>query len=93
MDRQEIIKELRRIIRSKNNDAIKLAWLDQQEVPNIDGLDLRGVVEVKRSEKGAFEVKFADKLKALELLERISAREGDDDLDAFLEGLRDGEGQ
>lgn len=93
MDRQEIIKELRRLIKSKSNDAVKLAYLGQEDVQDIDGLDLRGVVEVKRSEKGAFEVKFVDKLKALELLERISNREEDGDLDAFLEGLRDGEAQ
>lgn len=91
MDRQEIVQELSRLVKSRNNDAVKLAWLGQEDVGRIGRLDLQGVVEVKRSEKGAFEVKFVDKLKALELLERISAREDEDDLDAFLEGLRDGE--
>ncbi len=91
MDRQEIVQELSRLVKSRNNDAVKLAWLGQEDAGRIGRLDLQGVVEVKRSEKGAFEVKFVDKLKALELLERISAREDEDDLDAFLEGLRDGE--
>lgn len=91
MDRQEIVKELRRLIKSRHNDAVKLAWLGQEAVQDIDKLDLRGVVEVRRSEKGCFEVKFVDQLKALELLERLCSREDSADLDAFLEGLRDGE--
>ena len=91
MQRQEIVKELRRLIKSKNNDAVKLAWLGQEAVQDIDKLDLRGVVELKRSEKGCFEVKFVDKLKALDLLERLCSREDGAELDAFLEGLRDGE--
>ncbi len=92
MQRQEIIKELRRLMKSKNNDAVKLAWLGQQAVEDIDKLDLRGVVELKRSEKGCFEVKFVDKLKVLELLERLCSKEDEQDLETFLEGLRDGEG-
>ena len=92
LDRKEIVKELRRLIKSKSNDAVKLAYLDPEQIQDIDHLDLRGVVEVKRSEKGAFEVKFVDKLKALELLEKLSQKDEGEDLDAFLEGLRDGEG-
>ena len=92
MDRQEIVKELRRLIRSKNNDAVKLAYLNPDRVEDIDRLDLRGVVEIKRSEKGCFEVKFVDRLKVLEALERLCGREDDACLDAFLEGLQDGEG-
>ena len=91
MDRQEIIKELRRLIRSRNNDAVRLAWLGQESAADIDKLDLRGVVEVKRSEKGCFEVKFVDKLKALDRMERLCSREDEQELDAFLEGLRDGD--
>lgn len=91
MHRQEIVEELRRLIQSRNNDAIKLAYLDRDSEVDIDGLDLRGVMEIKRSEKGCFEVKFIDKLKTLNLLERLCAGENEGQLDAFLEGLRDGE--
>lgn len=91
MERQEIVEELQKLVRSRNNDAVKLAWMDSGDVGGIGRLDLRGVTEVKRSEKGAFEVKFVDKLKALELLERLGAKEDGDGLDAFLEGLRERE--
>ena len=92
MDRQEIAEELWQMIRSRQNDAVRLAWLGPEDAGKLGRLDLRGVAEVKRSEKGAFEVKFVDKLKALELLERLSHTDEGEDLDAFLEGLRDGEG-
>lgn len=91
MERQEIVEELEKLIRSRNNDAIRLAWLGPEDAGRIGRLDLRGVTEVKRSEKGAFEVRFVDRLKALELLERLSRGEESEELDAFLEGLRDGE--
>ena len=89
MNRQEIMEELWKLIRSKNNDAVKLAWLGPEDIGKIGKLDLQGVSEVKRSEKGAFEVKFADKLKALELLERLSAAGDDGCLEEFLEGLQE----
>ena len=91
MDRQEIVKELERLVGSRNNDAVKLAFLEPQSAAAIGRLDLRGVSEIKRSEKGCFEVKFVDKVKALELLERLCAKEDEDGLDEFLEGLREDE--
>lgn len=92
MERQEIVEELCKLIRSRNNDAVRLAWLGPEDAGKLGKLDLRGVAEVKRSEKGAFEVRFVDKLKALEMLERLSTKDEGEDLNAFLEGLRDGEG-
>ena len=91
MDRQEIVRELRRLMKCRNNDAVKLAYLETERIEDIDKLDLRGVTEIKRSEKGCFEVRFVDRLKVLEMLERLCAGE-DSGLEAFLEGLQDGEG-
>jgi len=90
MKRQEMEKELRRLIRSKNNDAVKLAYLGAEDLQLVDQLDLQGVTEFKRSEKGGFEVKFVDKLKVLELLKQLSQRDEEGALDSFLEGLQDG---
>lgn len=93
MDRQEIVEELRRLVQSRNNDGVKLAFLSQEDLKQIGRLDLRGVAEFKRSEKGCFEIRFIDKVKALELLERLCREESEGALDAFLEGLREGEAQ
>ncbi len=68
MKQQEIEKELRKLIRSRGNDAVRLACLDREELPDIRRMDLNGVVSFKRGEKGGFEVKFVDKVRILELL-------------------------
>lgn len=93
MERQDIVKELGRLLKSRNNDAVKLAGFGPEGAVDIDKLDLRSVVELKRSEKGCFEVKFIDKLKTVELLERLCRPEDGEELDAFLEGLRESESQ
>ena len=87
MERQEIIEELRRLVKSRNNDAVKLAWMDGGDLNRLARLDLRGVTELKRTEKGGFEVKFVDRLKALELLERLCSAGDDSALEEFLNGL------
>ena len=92
MDRQEIVKELRRLIRSKNNDAVKLAYLTEEDVDKIDELDLRGLVELKRSGNGAVELKLLNRLQVLEFLDRLSQRD-EEKLDDFLDGLKKGEEQ
>ena len=89
MDRQEIVKELWKLIRSRGNDAVKLAYLGEEGAAGIGRLDLAGVTELKRSEKGCFEVRFVDRLRALELLERLLEKdEGGAEMERFLEGLQ-----
>ncbi len=68
------------------NDAVKLAYLDQDGLSQIDGLDLRCLTEFKRSSNGAVEVKLTDRVAVLEkLLEQQKAEE--DGLGAFLEAM------
>ena len=89
MDRQEIVKELWKLIRSRGNDAVKLAYLGEKGAAGIGRLDLAGVTELKRSEKGCFEVRFVDRLRALELLERLLEKdEGGAEMERFLEELQ-----
>ena len=90
MTHQEITEELQRLLKSRNNDAVKLACLGAEDLRAIARLDLAGVTEFKRSEKGCFEVKFVDRVKILELLTKLSEPESDG-LDAFLNGLQAGE--
>lgn len=75
-DRTEVLRQLRRMLRSKPNDAVKLAFLDKNETDAVDGLDLTLLSEFKRSSSGVAEVKLWDRLKILELLDRLSAPEG-----------------
>ena len=62
--------------------------LTQEDADRIDQLDLRGLVELRRSGNGTVEIKLIDRLKVLELLDRLSQREEDQALDSFLDGLR-----
>ena len=86
--RQELLDELRRLARWKNNDVVKLAFLDGEEADGVDALDLSGVVELRRNANGTFEAKFVDKVRVLAML-RGGA------LEDFLDGLyrpEDGDG-
>ena len=94
MDRQEIVRELWKLIRSRGNDAVKLAYLGEEGAVGVGRLDLAGVTELKRSEKGCFEVRFVDRLRALEMLERLTEKaEGGAEMERFLEGLQGDDGQ
>lgn len=89
MEREKLAKELWRLVCSKGNDAVKLAYLDEVGAAGIGRLDLRGVTEIKRSEKGCFEVRFVDKLRAVELLEQLLEKEtGGAEMDRFLQSLQ-----
>ena len=78
--RQELLDELRRLARWKNNDVVKLAFLDGEEADGVDALDLSGVVELRRNANGTFEAKFVDKVRVLgmirELMEECWTRSG-----------------
>lgn len=54
-------------------DAYKLLFSDEEkEMPNFETLDLFNISEIKRPKNGGIEIKFFDRLKALEALEEIS---------------------
>ncbi len=91
MKRQKIVNELRKLANSKSNDVVKLAYLTEEDIDKIDGLDLRGLVELKRSGNGAVEVKLVNRLQVLELLDKLHQREDEKRLDDFLASMRKGE--
>lgn len=74
-DRKVILQMLRRMLRSRPNDAVKLAFLDKNQADAVDDLDLTLLSEFKRSSSGVTEVKLWDRLELLELLDRLSAPE------------------
>ena len=68
--REQLIRQVRRLTRARVNDAVKLAYLSGEALEAIDGLDLTAMTEFKRAGNGAVEIKFTDRLKALEKLVR-----------------------
>ncbi len=69
---------LRRIAFGRNNDAIKLAFAQEITDELIDSSDLYGVSEIKVG-KGVVEIKFFDRLKALDALYSAQKEEHDED--------------
>ena len=68
MKREHILKEIRRLAKGRVNDAVRLAYLSEEELGEIGKLELSGVTEFKRSSNGAVELKFVDRLAALQWL-------------------------
>ena len=49
--RQQVLREMMDLAMGRANDAVKLAYLDQDGLGQIDGLDLRCLTEFKRKEQ------------------------------------------
>ena len=85
--RQELVAYLRKLVKWKNNDVVKLALLEKADGAQVDKLDLTGVVELKRNANGAFEAKFVDKVRVLGMLRELMEERRDGALEDFLDGL------
>ncbi|MBD5134177.1 MAG: XRE family transcriptional regulator [Clostridiales bacterium] len=85
--RQELVAYLRKLAKWKNNDVVKLAFLEPENVDRVDELDLTGVVELKRNANGTFEAKFVDKVRVLAMLRELMEERRDGALKDFLDGL------
>lgn len=87
MDEEELVSCLQALARWKNNDVVKLAFLEPEKMDEVDGLDLSGVVELKRNANGTFEAKFVDKVRVLAMLRELMEQRRDGELKDFLDGL------
>lgn len=77
---------LRRLAFASPADAVRLLLADDQEELDPQSLDLFGVSEIKRAKGGGIEIKFFDRLKALERLYEIGEDRGQG-LSSLLEAL------
>ena len=86
--REEVIEQIEALTASRINDAVRLAVLTEEEMGLLDSLDLSAVTELKRNSNGTVELKFLDRLAALQwLLERAAE---DPQAEKLYEALRDG---
>lgn len=86
--REEVIEQIEALTASRINDAVRLAFLTEEEMGLLDSLDLSAVTELKRNSNGTVELKFLDRLAALQwLLERAAE---DPQAEKLYEALRDG---
>lgn len=87
IQRGDVARRLAELAFGKANDCVRLVL---ESDPLLEKLDLSLLSEVKRSEKGAVEVKLIDRLRALEQLSQMAA-EDNGDLESFLKALQGGE--
>ena len=63
----EILRYLRRVAFGKSNDCVKLTFMEENS-PEIDGLDLTMLSELKRLGNGGIEIKLLSRLEAMRLM-------------------------
>lgn len=66
--REAVLGEIKRLARSRVNDAVQLAFLKEEHLGELEGLELSAVTEFKRSGNGAVELKFIDRVAVLQWL-------------------------
>lgn len=90
VQREDALRRLTELAFGRANDAVALALSPERERLDARQLDLSAVSEFKVTEKGAVEIRFLDRIKALEalclLLERQADEEGAEDLIRALRG-------
>lgn len=78
-----------RLAFAKVKDSVRLLFMSKDELHKLTNLDLYAVSEIKKLKDGGMEIKFFDKLKALEKLEQLSQKD-DDTASDFLSALNMG---
>lgn len=66
--REEVLREMVSLALCPVNDVVKLCFLQDPSQDDLDRLDLTGLTEFKRNNSGTVELKFTDRLRALEAL-------------------------
>lgn len=89
LDREQLLEQMRALACAKVNDAVKLAYLPEEEREAIGKLDLSALIEFRRSGAGTVELKFADRMKALERLLELSGPSGEEQLDSLFRRMED----
>ena len=87
--REDAVRRLAELAFGRANDAVAMALSPEREGLSAEKLDLSAVSEFKVTDKGGVEIRFLDRVKALETLCGLLERqEGDDGAEAFLRALR-----
>lgn len=88
---EEICAGLRRLAFGSVADAVKLAYSEEPlSGGQIEELDLFNISEIKRPKGGGTEIKFFDRLKALEKLQTLCEASGESRALPFYEAMEKG---
>ncbi len=70
-------------------DAVRLLYTDKLDKNTLEKMDLFNISEIKRPKEGAVEIKFFDRMRALEKLEQID-EEQRADINPFYHAMEEG---
>lgn len=87
--REELLEQMRALACAKVNDAVKLAYLPQEERDAIGRLNLTALAEFRRSGAGTVEMRFVDRMKALETLLELLSPDSEEQLESFLQRMEE----
>ena len=91
LSREALLEQMGRLAFARVNDAVKLAFLPEEERDVIGRLDLSALTEFRRSGAGTVEMKFTDRMRALERLLELSGPSGEEQLEQFLQRMEEPE--
>lgn len=72
------------------SDAVKLLFTDEITPSQIEQMDLFGISEIKRKKGGDIEIKFFDRLKALDRLSEMKLTEKSSDISSLYSAIEKG---
>lgn len=88
LTQKEVCEGLRRLAFGEIQDAVSLLFESEENVLlKLDKLDLFNVSEIKRVKGGGMEIKFFDRLKALDKLLQVINTDDDRSAFSFYEAL------
>lgn len=85
--RSALLRQMERLMGGRVNDAVKLAFLDSEQLGEIDGLDLSALTEFKRNGNGTVEIKLTDRLAAMERILALTERGENEKVQALFRAL------
>jgi len=68
MKRKSVERAAERLLKSRVNDGVRLAYMRPEELEGLDDMELAAVTEFRRSKDGSVEIKFLDRLAVLKWL-------------------------
>lgn len=89
VSQSEIVSGYRTLAFGSAADAFSLIMCGDEEMTwqKIEGLDLMNISEIKRPKGGGIEIKFFDRIKALEKLQELSYANNSDDAPLFYDAI------
>ena len=86
--RSSILRQMCALAGARFNDAVRLAYLTQEQAGEIGSLDLTALKEFKRGANGAVEIKLTDRAEVLEKVLQLLDSGEDGKAQSFLKALQ-----